>query len=87
MDVLNVKVISPQDTLFAGEALSVSSKNSSGNFDILAQHASFVTIIEKSPIVIRPVNQDKITFTFSVAVIYATRNLVTIYAQPESVKL
>ncbi len=87
METLNVKVISPQDLLFFGKALSVSSKNSSGNFDVLPQHTSFLTIIQKSPIVIKPVDGKKITFTFSVSVMYVADNNVTIYAQPEAVNL
>ena len=87
MESLNVKVISPQNLLFYGKATSVSSKNSAGNFDVLAQHTSFITIIQKSPIVIRPVDGQKITFTFSIAVMYVTDNNITIYAQPEAISL
>ncbi len=81
--LLNVTVLSPQDILFQGVALSVSSKNSAGNFDIIPEHANLITIIENNPIVIRKVNRDKITFKFPLAIIYITNDKVSIYAQPE----
>jgi F0F1-type ATP synthase epsilon subunit len=42
---LSVTVSSRQKTLFAGSALSVSSKNKVGDFDILPEHANFVTLV------------------------------------------
>ncbi len=81
--VLNVTVLSPQDMLFQGAALSVSSKNSAGNFDLIPEHAKLITIIENNPIVIRKLNREKITFKFPLAIIYITNNKVSIYAQPE----
>ncbi len=81
--VLNVTVLSPQDILFQGSALSVSSKNSAGNFDLMPEHAKLITIIEDNPIVIRQLDREKITFKFPLAIIYITNNKVSIYAQPE----
>lgn len=50
---LNVKILSPTQTIFEGEALSVSSVNSAGKFDILPYHANFITLVQKSPVVLR----------------------------------
>lgn len=85
--ILNVTVLSPQDILFQGSALSVSSKNSAGNFDLMPEHARLITIIENSPIAIRKPNREKITFKFPLAIIYITNNKVSIYAQPEIVPI
>lgn len=79
---LQVQVLSPETTLFAGPALSVSSKNSSGNFDLLPQHANLITFIDNNSIVIRKPNQEKVNFKFPFAIIYITNDQVTIYAQP-----
>lgn len=84
MELFNLKVISPQDTLFEGKAASLSSKNSSGNFDILAEHADFITIIENQPIVIRTEDKKKQTLQFDLAIIYTTKNNVIVYAKTES---
>lgn len=77
----NVRVISPKQIIYQGNALSVSSTNSAGKFDILAEHANFITLIENSPIVIRTVDKQSVVFKFPLAIIYTTRNTVNIYTQ------
>lgn len=79
--ILHVKVISPKETIFDGEALSVSSKNSIGPFDILPEHANFITVIEGNPIMIRTPQKEKepLTFNFPLAIIYNINNKVSIY--------
>lgn len=57
-NILNVKIISPTQTIFQGEAYSVSSANSAGKFDILPYHANFITMVQKSPIVLRVKKKD-----------------------------
>jgi len=52
-NTLTVKIISPTQTLFDGEAYSISSINSSGKFDILPYHANFITLVQKVPIILR----------------------------------
>ncbi len=84
---LNLKIISPQDILFQGEVYAVSSKNSSGDFDILPEHTDFITIIENQPIVIRKTPKEKITFHFPLAIMYTNENIVTIYAKTASPEL
>lgn len=84
---LDVTIVSPYETLFSGLAGSVSSKNSEGPFDILAEHANFITIIENSPIVIRKPGKDVITFSFPIAIIHVENDRVRIYAQIQFPKL
>jgi hypothetical protein len=57
-NVLNVKILSPTQTIFEGEAYSVSSANSAGNFDILPYHANFITMVQKVPIRLRVRKKD-----------------------------
>lgn len=84
---LQVRVISPSQLLFSGPALSVSSKNSSGDFDLLPEHANMITFIDNHPITIRKPDASKVTFEFPLAIVYIIQNNVTIYAQPETVKI
>ena len=79
--ILHVKIISPKETIFDGEAFAVSSENSIGPFDILAEHANFITIIEGQPIVVRlpEKNKEPLTFNFPLAIIYNINNKVSIY--------
>lgn len=50
---LNVKIFSPTQTIFEGEVLSISSVNATGKFDILPYHANFITLVQKSPVILR----------------------------------
>lgn len=77
--VLRVKILSPRKELFNGQAVSVSSTNSAGHFDILPEHGNFITIVLNNPILIRLVNKQIATYTFPLAVIYTRKNLVTIF--------
>ncbi len=76
---LHVRIISPQQLLLDTQALSVSSKNLAGKFDILPQHAHFITLIENSPIEVRLPNQKPVVFNFPMAIIFVTDNKVNIY--------
>ena len=76
---LHVRILSPQQLILDTAAESVSSKNSQGSFDILAQHANFITLIESSPIVIRLDGQKPLVFKFPLAIIFARENKVDIY--------
>lgn len=79
MNLLNVRILTPKQTLFEGEALSVSSRNSSGKFDILPQHANFLTLIENQPLTVIKQNKEKITLNLVAGVIYVESNQVHIY--------
>lgn len=83
---LHVRIISPQQLILDAEADSVSSKNLLGNFDILPQHANFITMIENFPIVVRNHNQKDLVFNFPLAIILTRENKVDIYTyiQPQS---
>jgi len=76
---LNVRIISPKEDLFNGTALSVSSENSSGKFDILPQHANFITLIQNSPIVIRTGEGKDLSYNFPLAIVHTAENQVRIY--------
>lgn len=80
--VLNVKILTPKQTVFEGQALSVSSTNSVGKFDILPSHANFITLVENQSIEIQDMNRQMQTFQFSQAIIYNVSNKVSIFAEP-----
>jgi len=76
---LHVRIISPQELILDTEAQSVSSKNSQGPFDVLPQHANFITIVENQPIVVKLKAQKPQIFKFPLAIIYVTEDKVNIY--------
>jgi len=80
--LLRVRIVSPKEDVFSGEATSVSSVNSVGAFDILPQHAKFVTLVENKPIILRLPNKEKKEFNFSLAIIHVYEDKVDIYIEP-----
>ena len=78
-DLLAVAIYTPEGTLWSGDAESVSSVNSEGPFDILPDHANFLTLIARAPISI--VAQDGMKeFSLERAVLYISGNVVSVYA-------
>lgn len=78
MNSLIVSINNPDETIWEGPAESVSSENSSGPFDILPQHANFLTIVENKPLIVRTLSHKEV-FNFSTCVIYTHDNYVSIY--------
>ena len=76
---IHFRIVSPKKVLFENEALSVSSRNSKGNFDILPGHANFMTIVESAPLTIRLDKAQQIKFDISFGVIYSINGKVNIY--------
>ncbi len=85
---LHVRIISPQELILETDAESISSKNLEGNFDILPQHANFITMVEKNPIIVRVKKQKDQKFDFPMAIIMTSNNKVDIYTyvQPQTDK-
>lgn len=85
-DTLFIRIISPTQLIFQGWADSVSSKNIYGKFDILPQHANFITLIEGNPIIIRTHDKKELTFKLPLAIIFNRENKVNIYTyiQPQT---
>ena len=42
---LNVEVLSPEKVIYKGPAVAISAVNNKGKFDVLFQHAQFISII------------------------------------------
>ena len=75
---LSVEIASPEKQIWESKALSVSSVNSAGPFDILPMHANFITIVENQSININTGAKIE-KFLFQNAIIYTTHNKVIIY--------
>jgi F0F1-type ATP synthase epsilon subunit len=74
-NILSIAINSPEKVIWEGRGTSVSSTNSKGPFDILPQHANFVTIIENKPIVIQTGGHE-LNFNFPLCILYARDNYV-----------
>lgn len=77
---LKVRISSPSKLIWDGVATSVSSKNSIGDFDVLPEHANFITMIQNDPIIIKYLDK-KHVFTYKNAVLSVYNGTVTIYTE------
>jgi F0F1-type ATP synthase epsilon subunit len=75
---IHVRINSPEKIIWEGTALSVSSENAKGPFDILPFHTNFVSIVRDKEIRIHTGGKVE-TFKFSVSVLSAHSNTVNIY--------
>ena len=71
--------MSPDAVVWQGTASSLSSTNSEGAFDIMPDHARFMTIIDKTPIVIHKEDGTDSPFTFDTALLFFHDNVAKIY--------
>ena len=79
IDTILVVIMSPEAIVFKDEALSLSSTNSEGPFDVLPDHARFMTLIEKSPMIVYLKNGSQKEIPLEHAVLFFQDNKVTIY--------
>lgn len=64
--------------LFQGEASAISSLNDKGPFDVLGQHANFISLIKRAVIVHLPNKQEK-RIELESGVLKVKNNIVEVY--------
>ena len=74
-----VTILSPEAIVWKGEVFSISSANIEGTFDIIPDHARFMTFIEKTPISLCELDDSERVFTFDTAVLFFQDNVAKIY--------
>ena len=82
-NVLQVRISKATSIVWEGEAVSVSSKNSDGKFDILGMHSNFITLISNDPIVVRTPDGNEKKFQFNKSVLSVSNNKVKIFSNIE----
>lgn len=78
---LQIRITTPREVLFQGEAVSVSSANIDGAFDILPMHANFITFVQNQKFVLRLAEGQTKEFTLDFAIVYNKDNKVNIYTE------
>lgn len=81
--LLDVKIRSYQKTLFQGKLRAVSSQNDRGPFDVLPQHANFISLIKKEIILHQP-NKTKKTLRIDSGLLQVWENQVSIYLKVDT---
>jgi F0F1-type ATP synthase epsilon subunit len=77
---LKVRITRATQLLWEGQAVSVTSKNVDGPFDVLPMHANFVTLIRGEPVKIKLSDGTEKVHSFKYAVMYVQENSVKVYA-------
>jgi F0F1-type ATP synthase epsilon subunit len=80
-DTITIKIMSPVAVVWQVDALSVSAENSEGVFDILPDHARFMSLIRNTPVTIALPDSTTKTFTFKNAILFFEENNAVIYIQ------
>ena len=74
-----IKIFSPYQTYFQGEAVSISGVNDSGPFDVLAGHINFFSLLTSGQLIINTGFQ-RLEFPLVRGIIRVERDSVTIFA-------
>ena len=77
-DKITVSIKNKKEQLFLGDALSVTSKNDDGVFDILPFHVNFITLIYDFIVIDRNQQTEK-RFEMENGVLYTLGNKIDIY--------
>lgn len=80
--VFNLKVLSREGIIFEGKTISITSYNEMGKFDVLAQHANFISLINKG-LIIRDSKNTVREINFDNALMKVFKNNVEIYVGVE----
>jgi len=78
-DTIKVTIMTPEAVVFDDVVVSLSSSNSEGGFDIMPDHARFMTLIEKTPIVLYKKDGSSESLSYDSAVIFFEDNVAKIY--------
>lgn len=74
----HLKIVSRQGDIFNGEVGFISSVNEEGEFDILPQHANFISLL-KEKITYKPINDEVRELKFDTALLRMKDNDLEIY--------
>lgn len=77
-NVLRVKIISAEQTLYHKDAKAVSSLNATGSFDVLPYHANFISIVLQKAVV-HELDGTEREFPFEIAVLKVLDGEVDIF--------
>ena len=78
---MHISVLTPDRSVFDGEARSVKVPGSSGEFEVLDNHAPIVSALEAGRVVIRGGNGDAIEFRIEKGFIEVLNNNVSLLVQ------
>jgi F0F1-type ATP synthase epsilon subunit len=78
---LRVIIQSPVAKVWEGDVKALSAENSEGVFDILPDHARFMSLLHATPLSLELPTAEIQSFTFKDALLYVDDDIATIYIQ------
>jgi F0F1-type ATP synthase epsilon subunit len=80
---IKVRIMSPVALVWEVDATAITAENSAGVFDILPDHARFLSLMNNTPFTVELVDGTKKLFTFENAMLFFEDNIAVIYIQEE----
>ena len=77
--VMHVKIYAPFRTYYDDEANSVSAKNLTGDFDVLAHHKNFITLLSPCDIIVRKTDEKDFILPITKGVMHVKADQATIF--------
>lgn len=78
---ITVRIMSPLERVFEEQVAALSAENSEGPFDILPDHARFMTLLSPKPITITGLDGSVKTFALKNALLFFEDDTAVIYVQ------
>jgi F0F1-type ATP synthase epsilon subunit len=78
-DTIAVVIMSPETVVWKGNVTMLSSKNSEGDFDLLPDHARFVSLIENTAVLLTLEDKTEKSISLTKAVLFFQDNKAKIY--------
>lgn len=78
---MKVEIITPDKTIFSGEAILVQLPGIDGSFEVLKNHAPLITILGKGEVKVQDINNNIQMFMVNGGVVEVLRNKVLVLAE------
>lgn len=78
-NTITLAILSPQTVVWEGAVQSITGENADGVFDILPDHARFLTVVSGTPLSIVAADGTEAVHTFPSAVLFFADNVAKIY--------
>jgi F0F1-type ATP synthase epsilon subunit len=76
---MHVKVYSPFNTYYDGEAESISAENDTGPFDVLLGHRNFLTLLNPCDIIVRRSGQEEEKISITRGLMHVRQDKVVVF--------
>jgi F-type H+-transporting ATPase subunit epsilon len=81
LNIMTLEILTPDKTVFEGEASSVTVPGVMGAFEILNNHAPIISTLQDGKLIIRGGSVKEETFIIKGGVVEASNNKVTVLAE------